>query len=118
MNIKTLIYVILAYLIVNAVTPLLLHSVERLFQHKIDIFVKRVFSRFMFVFSKFLQFALIIFYAPHISLFWVIRKVYPPIVKNKYILRVKFYAINDALLKRDFHIKDFLIEIFTINSNE
>lgn len=117
MNIKTLIYVILAYLIVNAVTPLLLNSVERLFQHKIDIFVKRVFSLFMFVCSKFFQFALIIFFAPNISLLWAIRKVYPPFVKNKYVLELRLYPLIDTLLKRDFRIKDF-IKLIIINFNE
>ena len=110
MNIKTLIYVILAYLIVNAVTPLLLHSVERLFQHKIDLFVKRVFSLFMLVFSRFCQFALIIIFAPNILVFFAIRKVYPPIVKNKYVLETRLYISMDYLLRKDFRIKDFLFK--------
>ncbi len=102
---QTLFLVLTTWLVLNAIIPLLLGSFERLFQDKIDAFVKKSLGAVMALFLGLIQIFLITFFAPNIFLIAIIERVWPAFFKNKHIEESGIYSAMHAILKKDFWSK-------------
>lgn len=113
MDKQTLLYVLAAWLVLNAIFPLFLNSIERLFQDKIDALVKKSLRMVKMLALGLVQVCLIVLFAPNIFLFAIIERIWPAFFKIKSIEESGVHFAMHAILKKNFWSKleqDLIVE--------
>lgn len=100
MTIKSLFYVFIAWLLLNAIFPMFLNSIERLYQIKIDFIVRGITSLLKRIMLGVLQIILIIWCLPTIVLMKILERTFPKIFTYKFWATVQ-HSMN-PLVTRDF----------------
>ena len=105
MDKQTLLYVLAAWLVLNAIFPLFINSIERLFQGKIDALVKKSLRFVTMLVLGLIQVFLIAFFAPNIFLIAIIERIWPAFFKIKSIEESGVYFAMHTILKKNFWSK-------------
>lgn len=106
MNPKTLIVAALVWVAINAVVPLLVNSIERLFQQRIDRFVGGLVSAVALAAIRLLQGVLIVVTAPTIASLAILERVLGQNGINRLRKRYRWFnemwSAETAMLRWDF----------------
>ncbi len=106
MPLRTIVIGLLLWIGINALVPLVINSLERLYQPHIDRFVSRTISAISSVAIRLLQLVLIVIMAPTIAILAILERV----VGVKRIERMRSrsrlfneqWVVNSAIMRRDF----------------
>jgi len=99
-TIKSLFYVFIAWLLLNAIFPMFLNSIERLYQVKIDFIARGITSLLKWIMLGVLQIILLIWCLPTILLIVLLERTFPKIFTYKSWASVQ-HSMN-LLVTRDF----------------
>jgi hypothetical protein len=102
MNLTTILWIVIVWIFLNALFPLLLDSIKRLYQPQIDAAVARMVRGARFVFLFFCQAILIVFFAPSILLTVIIERIYPKFFELEAIKRTEIRPSMHILVSRRF----------------
>jgi hypothetical protein len=102
MNLKIIIWIAIVWIFLNALFPLLLNSIERLYQPQIDATVGRMVRGARFIFITFFQAILIIYFAPLLLLDVMIGHIYPKFFEFEAIKRTRIRPFLHVLVSRRF----------------
>lgn len=102
MNLKTLLWIVIIWIFLNALFPLLLNSIERLYQPQIDATVGRMVRGARFVFLTFFQAILITYFAPLLLLTVLIEHIYPKFFDFEATKRTEIRPFLRVLVSRRF----------------
>ena len=100
MTTKSLFYVFIAWLLLNAIFPMFLSSIERIYKVKIDFLVRGITSLLKWIMLGVLQIILIIWCLPTIVLMILLERTFPKIFTYKSWASVQ-HSMN-LLVTRDF----------------
>lgn len=99
MEIKIIFYIILVWLFINAIFPIFLNSIERIYQSQIDKHVKYLLSFTYSLTNKLIRYFLILFFAPIIILVIIFENIYPKLFNNEIIYSQKM--LKETLFKKE-----------------
>jgi hypothetical protein len=99
---NTLIWVLVIWMLSNAIFPLVLKSIERLYQNEIDGAVDRGLRGLRWLILAACQVVLIAYFAPLILILALIERIYPSILKIKFIEWTEIYPGMHLLLTTRF----------------
>lgn len=102
MTTKTLIWVLVIWLLSNAIFPFVLNSLERLYQDKIDVAVGRSLRGLRWLLLAACQVVLIAYFAPLILIFAVVERLCPVVLKMKPIQESGVYSALHLVLTARF----------------
>jgi hypothetical protein len=102
MNLKIILWIVIAWIFLNALFPLLLNSIERLYQPQIDATVGRMVRGARFIFLTFFQAILIVYFAPLLLLAVIIGRIYPKFFEFEAIKRTQIHPFLHVLVSRRF----------------
>ena len=102
MTTKTLIWVLVIWLLSNAIFPLVLNSLERLNQDKIDVAVGRSLRGLRWLLLAACQVVLIAYLAPLILILAVVERLCPVVLKMKPIQESGVYSALHLVLTARF----------------
>ena len=102
MSQNTLIWLIIIWLLSNALFPLILNSLERLYENKIDFIVERSLKGLSWVFLCVIQMILICYFSPLILILALLERIYPKILEKKFIKNSGITSTMQLLLTKNF----------------
>jgi hypothetical protein len=102
MKLSTLFWVLGTWLFLNAIIPLIINSLERLYQPSIDAAVRSSLSYARTVFLALVQLLLIVLYAPTIVILGVIERLCPRLLETELVKQSDIYHSTSLVLKRAF----------------
>ena len=100
MTTKSLFYVFIAWLLLNAIFPMFLSSIERIYKVKIDFLVRGITSLLKWIMLGVLQIILIIWCLPTIVLMVLLERIFPKIFTYRFWASVQ-HSMN-LLVTKDF----------------
>ena len=100
MTTKSLFYVFIAWLLLNAIFPMFLNSIERLYKVKIDFIARGITSLLKRIILGVLQIILIIWCLPTIVLMVLLERIFPKIFTYRFWASVQ-HSMN-LLVTKDF----------------
>ena len=102
MNLTIILWIVIVWIFLNALFPLLLSSIERLYQPQIDATVGRVVRGARFISLTCFQVILIVYFAPLILLTVLIEHIYPKFFEFEAIKRTEVRPFLRVLVSRRF----------------
>lgn len=102
MTTETLIWVLVIWLLSNAIFPLVLNSLERLYQDKIDVAVGRSLRGLRWLLLAACQVVLIAYFAPLILILAVVERLCPAVLTTKPVHESGVYSALHLVLTARF----------------
>jgi hypothetical protein len=102
MDKQTIFIIFGAWIALNVIFPLILNSIERLYQNRIDVLVKRCFNVIVIIIMGATQVCLIVFLAPTIFLIAIIERIWPAFFEIKCVRDTGIYLDIHRILKKNF----------------
>ncbi|MFH0872746.1 MAG: hypothetical protein V1878_09710 [bacterium] len=102
MNLTTILWIVIVWIFLNALFPLLLNSIERLYQPQIDAAVGRMVGGARFIFLTLFQAILIVYFAPLLLLTVIIERIYPKFFEFEAIKRTGIRPLMHVVVSRRF----------------
>lgn len=93
-------YIVLAWLLLNALFPIILRSIERLYQKQIDFLVGKSFYYLKKASFESCRLLLIVIFLPHIFYIKILEKVYPKIFEQTRMENIRFFV--NSILDKEF----------------
>ena len=90
MSVMTILYIIIIWIGLNAIVPLIINSIERLYQPQIDALVKGLVTVMKWAAIRLLQGFLIVFCLPTIGLVLLFERIYPKVFENRYAADTRY----------------------------
>lgn len=99
---NTLIWVLVIWILSNAIFPLALNSIERLYKNEIDRGIDRGLRGLRWLILAACQVVFIAYFAPLILILGFLERIYPAILKTKIIQRSEIYPSMQLLVTTRF----------------